>query len=81
MGKVYRCKEAFILPKYDENGSIMEDEKMIIDVGDMFEISRNRLELDRVKPAIRLISTSIHNPIWINILPETVKEYLEEIDE
>lgn len=81
MGKVYRCKEAFILPKYDENGSIMEDEKMIINVGDIFEISKNRLELDRIIPAVKLICTGIHNPIWINVLPETIEKYFEEVDE
>ena len=81
MGKVYKCKEAFVLPKYDEDGSIMDDEKIIINIGDKFEISKNRSELARVKPAIKFISTNICNPIWINVLPETIKEYFEEVDE
>lgn len=81
MGVVYKCKESFTLPKYDEDGSLMEDENVLINVGDKFEISRNRLELARVKPAIKLICTDIHNPIWINVLPETIEKYFEEVDE
>ncbi len=81
MSIVYKCKESFTLPKYDEDGSIMEDEQIIINVGDKFEISKNRSELASIKPAIKLISINIHNPIWINVLSDTIREYFEEINE
>ncbi len=80
MGVVYKCKESFTLPKYDEDG-FMDNENIIINVGDKFEISKNKLELARVAPAIKLISTSTNNPIWIEIHPVTLKEFFEEVNE
>lgn len=59
----------------------MDNENIIINVGDKFEISKNKLELARVAPAIKLISTSTSNPIWIEIHPVTLKEFFEEVDE
>lgn len=81
MGVVYKCKEFFTLPKYDEDGFFMDNENIIINVGDRFEISKNKLELARVAPAIKLISTSTSNPIWIEIHPVTLKEFFEEVNE
>lgn len=81
MGVVYKCKESFTLPKYDEDGFFMDNENIIINVGDKFEISKNKLELARVAPAIKLISTSTSNPIWIEIHPVTLKEFFEEVNE
>lgn len=81
MGVVYKCKESFTLPKYDEAGFFMDNENIIINVGDKFEISKNKLELARVAPAIKLISTSTSNPIWIEIHPVTLKEFFEEVNE
>lgn len=81
MSVVYKCKESFTLPKYDEDGFFMDNENIIINVGDKFEISKNKLELACVAPAIKLISINTSNPIWINILPATIKEYFEEVDE
>ena len=46
-----------------------------------FEISKNKLELACVAPAIKFISINTSNPIWINILPATIKEYFEEVVE
>ena len=59
----------------------MDNENIIINVGDKFEISKNKLELARVAPAIKLISTSTSNPIWIEIHPVTLKKFFEEVNE
>lgn len=37
MSIIYKCKESFTLPKYDEEESIINNENIIINIGDKFE--------------------------------------------
>ena len=79
--KTYRCKKQLMLDKYDDDGYLIEDEQCIIEVGEIYETCE---DYDRLyianSPAIHLVKVHKHIMHWIEIYPETLEEYFEEIN-
>lgn len=71
---MYKCTKAFLIPEYDEDGAISEQE-MIIEKGTVWKLDDPNQNF--IGGEIRLV-----NPIsrgWLEISEETLNEYFEEV--
>ena len=79
MIKQYKCIKQLVLNMYDDDGASRE-EQMIVDVGDVYTVCEDFEQLYvAVKPAIHLELQDDFNHLWIEVYPETLAEYFEEI--
>jgi hypothetical protein len=69
----YRCKEAFSLDKYDDDGACT-GECIDIEKGDAFELSEDAYRLIGGKETVRLDNDST----WLEVTEETLHKYFEE---
>ena len=81
--KRYRCKKELVLDRYDGDGFYDDSEPCVINVGDIYEYDEDCQERLFIanKPAVHLllVHDRIHN--WIEIYPETLSEFFEEVRE
>ena len=81
--KKYRCKKDLILDYYDADGFSDDSKQIEINVGDIYEYNEDCQDtlIVACKPAIHLylVNDNIHQ--WIEIYPETLAEYFEEMKE
>ena len=79
--KKFKCIKPLILDKYDDDGFLLENEQAIVDIGEVYETCEDYNERLFVacKPAIHLERVHENIDSWIEIYPETLKEYFEEV--
>lgn len=77
--KLYRCKKQFMLYKYDDDGFSIENEVCFVDVGDIYETCEDYGLNISNEPAIHLEKMDRNIRHWIEIYPDTLEEYFEEI--
>ena len=78
--KQYKCIKSFELDEYDDNGFYTEG-SITINEGDIYETCEDYNErlLIANKPAIHLVRVHENIRHWIEIYPETLNEYFEEM--
>lgn len=77
--KRYKCKKQLILDLCDADGFYVDGEYRFVEVGEVYETYDDyRLEISD-KPAVHL--ERVHENIcgWIEVYPETLDEYFEEM--
>ena len=81
--KKYKCIKPLILDKYDDDGFLIENEQAIVDIDEIYETCQDYDEhlLVACKPAIHLERVHENIDSWIEIYPETLKEYFEEVED
>ena len=75
--KRYKCIKPLFLDRYDDNGFLEEEDAMVIEVGEVYEVDDDTCDylLIADKPALRL-ENERH---WIEIYPDTLAEHFEEV--
>ena len=77
--KQYKCIKQLILNMYDDDGASRE-ERMVVNVGDVYTACENPDKLFIAsEPAVHLELDDDFVHQWIEVLPETLAEYFEEI--
>ena len=74
--KIYRCKQPMFLAKYDDNGFLIENKSIKVEVGEEFELEES--------PS-RIIGGTVHldrvdGKRWLEMDETTLKEYFEEVE-
>jgi hypothetical protein len=77
--KQYKCTKPLLLDRYDDNGFLEEEDAMLIEVGEIYDIDDDTCDYLLVanKPALRL-ENERH---WIEIYPDTLAEHFKEVKE
>lgn len=75
--KKYRCKRGFVVDCYDADGFLIEGESVVIDEGKAYSLDNS---------GVSIIGGTIHldaedDLSWLEITPETLSEYFEEVCE
>ena len=75
--KIYRCKQLMFLAKYDDEGFLIANKSIKVEVGEEFELSGDKS---------RIIGGTVHlNRVdgkrWLEMDEKTFEEYFEEVDE
>ena len=73
----YICIKTLCLDRYDDDGSWNPDESTIVEAGEIWTEEKRGYNIIGPKEAIHL-EKGID---WIEIMPETLKEYFEETKE
>lgn len=75
--KRYKCIKPLLLDRYDDNGFIEEDDAMLIEVGEVFDVDEEDSDYLVIasKPALRLENARY----WMEIYPDTLAEHFEEV--
>lgn len=83
--KRFRCKKELILDFYDDYGFYIDDKWITVNVGDIYECDEDCQEPLMVAADGAIHLERVHNNDnigqWIEIYPETLAEYFEEITE
>lgn len=73
----YRCKLEIFLDNCDDDGFLIEESGASIEPGEVFEKEETNLRVAGAPETIRLSN----DRCWIEIMPETLKEHFELIED
>ena len=79
MMKIYKCKKELWMDLYDGNGFLIEENGKVVEVGEVYETCEDYGLMVACKPAIHLVRVHENIWSWIEIYPEMLEEYFEEI--
>lgn len=68
--KRYRCKKTFCLDRYDEDGFLIENSVMIIEVGKVYELDESGTMMIGGKYHVHL--DAVDDNSWMEITKETL---------
>lgn len=76
--KRYRCKKTFCLDGYDEDGFLIENSVMIIEVGKVYELDESGTMMIGGKDHVHL--DAVDDNSWIEITKETLEECFDFLE-
>lgn len=76
--KRYRCKKTFCLDGYDEDGFLIENSVMIIEVGKVYELDESGTMMIGGKDHVHL--DAVDDNSWMEITKETLEECFDFLE-
>lgn len=76
--KRYRCKKTFSLDRYDEDGFLIENSVMIIEVGKVYELDESGTMMIGGKDHVHL--DAVDDNSWMEITKETLEECFDFLE-
>lgn len=76
--KRYRCKKTFCLDGYDEDGFLIENSVMIIEVSKVYELDESGTMMIGGKDHVHL--DAVDDNSWIEITKETLEECFDFLE-
>lgn len=74
--KQYKCIKSFCVDKYDDDGFMIENDPMVIEEGNIYELDESGHTM--IGGEVHL--DDIDNGSWLEITKEHLKEYFDEVE-
>ena len=74
--KQYKCIKSFCVDKYDDDGFMIENDSMVIEEGNIYELDESGHTM--IGGEVHL--DAIDNGSWLEITKEHLKEYFDEVE-
>lgn len=74
--KQYKCIKSFCVDKYDDDGFMIENDPMVIEEGNIYELDESGHTM--IGGEVHL--DAIDNGSWLEITKEHLKEYFDEVE-
>lgn len=76
--KRYRCKKTFCLDRYDEDGFLIENSVMVIEVGKVYELNESGNMMIGGKDHVHL--DAVDDNSWLEITKGTLEECFDFLE-
>lgn len=79
MGKRYKCKQTFYVDKYDDDGFLIENDTIVIEEGEIYELNESGNMIIGDSDHVHLDATD--DALWLEITKETLEECFDLLEE